>query len=168
MDFFEILKIPRAFFPDEQAIRKSYLALSRAMHPDHFSDVLASQQVVAEEMSGMVNQAFTTLRSFDSRVKYLLEINDAFPSEGNAQLPPMFLMEMMELNESIEDLDGDATRIKALQENIAELKQSALEQIKPMMQDYDAGNPINWSEVQEYYLKTKYYDRLEEQVKGIV
>ena len=110
MDYFAFYELPRQFFPDQEKVRKAFLVKSRQLHPDYFSFSLSGEKQKAEELAGINNQAYQTLRDDDKRLAHLLDLEDKLPEEGQAQLPQEFLMEMMDFNEALMDLEFEPDR----------------------------------------------------------
>ena len=120
MNYYEFFELPVTLHLDTRKLRTSYLANSRRYHPDFYTlqDEAARQEAL--EKSTLNNEAYNTLRKPDTRLRYFLQLHDALPEEGQAKLPQDFLMDMMDVNESLMELqmDYDATAHDALTEEI--------------------------------------------------
>ena len=113
-------EIPANLHIDSSALRKRYFALSRKYHPDQF---MQASEEIQEEMlliSSEVNKAYNTLKELPLRMHYLLTLKGIIGQEKE-QLDPMFLMEMMDINETLFDLESslDANKIAAIKNEIA-------------------------------------------------
>lgn len=95
-------------------LESRYLQAAAACHPDQFSDPL--DQAEAAEKAAAINQAYRILKDPLSRAEELLRIVTGQASEKDVDLPPDFLMEMMERREALEEALGeqDKPRAKAL------------------------------------------------------
>ena len=99
-DPFERLGLPRRFSIDVAELERSYLERSREAHPDFHSGSDAAEIASAE-----INQAYVTLKDPFRRAESLLQLLGG-PSPGEQkEMPPAFLMEMLELRERIELAD---------------------------------------------------------------
>ena len=80
------------------------------------------------------------------------------------QLPPVFLMEVMEINESLMDDAGEDDN-QLLQEQITILQDDIYKTVKPVIEGYkDADITIEQLlAVKEYYFKKKYIDRIKKE-----
>jgi len=167
MDYFAFLGIPRAFFPDEGRIRATYLANSRQWHPDAHTRGLEGSRDKAEELSGINNQAFTTLMHFDRRLEHLLALEGFLPEEGQAQLPQDFLMEMMEVNEELMELtmEDDPEKRREITRRLEEMERELLEAVRPIMVGYDLDGSGDLKAVRDYLLKRRYFQRLGRRVE---
>ena len=98
-DHYERLGLPRRFSIDPAALEAAYLTHSRAVHPDfHHGGGL----VAAEAESAEVNEAYSTLRDPFRRAEHLLALLGGPTAADVKDIPPAFLMEMMDLREAVE------------------------------------------------------------------
>lgn len=145
------------FFPDQKLVRKKYLENSRKLHPDfaHGKDEVESMELIA-----LNNKAYATLISQDKLIDYIL--NELFPSSKKATLPPEFLMEMMETNESLMEyklMEDDIALGKVKDEvsvRIEEIKQT----LKRLIMDFNFSNLDKLAEVRNLDLKLNYLNRI--------
>lgn len=98
---------------DLQALETSYLAHSREAHPDRWSDALRDADdpaILAEALarSAAVNDAYRVLKDRWLRAGVLIDRLDADARDATRTLSPLFLVEAMELAESVAEADEDA------------------------------------------------------------
>jgi molecular chaperone HscB len=109
-------------------------------------------------MSALVNQAWRTFQQPDETVKYVLQLAGVLDEEEKYQLPPDFLMEVMELNEM--KMDGaapEAIRQKALQLQ-ADIESKVAEWLQAPTADLQ--NTEAMQAVKQWYYQKKYIDRI--------
>ena len=99
MNYFEVFDIPVQLIIDKAALKKKFFELSRRYHPDYFIQQEPAAQQQALEQSALINKAFKTFTNRDETIKYVLELKGLLTENEKYDLPPEFLMEMMELNE---------------------------------------------------------------------
>lgn len=162
MDYFAFFGLPRQFFPDQEKIRRAFLIKSRQLHPDYFSFSLSGEKQKAEELAGINNQAYQTLLDDDLRMTHLLDLEELLPEEGKPQLPQAFLMEMMDVNESLMELEFDPSEEKknALHQELVNLSAELKKEVLPVMERWDAGELVDLQPVVEYDMKKRYVRRL--------
>ena len=104
MDYFDFYEMAPSFQIDEVALKKLFLKKSREYHPDFFT--MASEEKKNEILllSSKNNEAYKILSDLDKRMKYILEEKNVLKGEGQDKLDQFFLMEMMDINESIMEL----------------------------------------------------------------
>jgi CheY-like chemotaxis protein len=68
-DYFEVLGVDRK--ANEQDVRSAYFELAKTTHPDRYSSASEALRRVAEEVFGVISQAYETLGNRDRRRAYL-------------------------------------------------------------------------------------------------
>lgn len=115
-DHFARLGVPRAPRPDRAALERSYIRLSRLLHPDFHGGDTDTQRELANHNSALLNEAWRVLTDDQERDEYLLERLDPGALERHKALPPAFLGEAMELSEALESAQagGDAAAAESI------------------------------------------------------
>ncbi len=104
-NYFELFELPVSCQVDQQRLSSQYRALQRAVHPDRFAGDDDRQQRLSIQYASHVNEAFNTLKQPLSRAIYLLKLSGRdVDMERNTIMEPVFLMEQMELRESVADI----------------------------------------------------------------
>ncbi|MBX3197631.1 MAG: Fe-S protein assembly co-chaperone HscB [Labilithrix sp.] len=122
MDPFATLGAPRRFDLDLSALEKTHRELSRALHPDKFSQASASERRAALEKAANVNEAWRVLRDPIRRAEALFRAEGLAVGETHEpKASPAFLMDVMEEREALADARAarDLARVKALGGGIA-------------------------------------------------
>ncbi|KAJ2726162.1 molecular chaperone [Coemansia sp. Benny D115] len=118
---------PPSFVVDAGKLRRSFLKLQQAVHPDSFSQKELIEHKLAEAQSSWINHAYATLKDPLQRAKYLLELSGHPISEEDQITDPELLMQIMDTREEIEAASTEA-QIDAIKEhndaNIAQVTAS--------------------------------------------
>ena len=164
MNYFDLYEIPIAFQIDPIALKKKYFELSRKYHPDFFSQENENEQAEALEKSSSVNKAFKIFQNKNETIKYVLQLKNLLEEEEKYQLPPAFLMEMMELNEELADakMEGETDGIEKVKIGLASMESDIYAPVKNILENYndDATLTEDLLKVKEYYFKKKYLERI--------
>ena len=172
MNYFEFFGLPVSFRVDESALRRQYLQNSKKYHPDFHTLSSESEQAEMLERSTLNNDAFKTLSDFDLRIRYILELKGLLaPSGGKKEedtqpsLTQEFLMEMMDINESLMELDfdSDASRYALTLKAVENFEQEIEEGARPILgtwKEDDRAEPLY--AVRDYFWKKKYLLRIRE------
>ncbi len=104
-DHYERLGLPRRFSIDQTVLEAAYLDRSRAVHPDFHHGGSGGEQTASETLTAAVNEAYTTLKDPFRRAEHLLALLGGPTATEVKDIPPAFLMEMMDLREEIERAD---------------------------------------------------------------
>ncbi len=168
MNYFEFYHLPISFLLDEAALKKTFYANSKRYHPDFFTLEDEARQNEILELSTLNTQAYKTLSDFDRRMKYVLELKDIFEEEGKNSLPQDFLMDMMDINESIMELefDFDETAYEKVLKDAQNIENQIFEDIKFIIENYQDGVTLqsDLEKVKNFYLKKRYLLRILENV----
>jgi len=114
-DPYALFNLPVSFAVDAAALERAFLTKARAAHPDfHAADAAAQERAVDE--SSRLNEAYAALKAPIRRADHLLDRLGGPSGADVRDMPPEFLMEIMDLREEIEEvresggLDSDRGR----------------------------------------------------------
>lgn len=168
MNYFQLFDIPVSFLPDEQVIRRRYFALSKKYHPDFAATLPAAEQLQTLEHATAVNKAYHVLSNFDKRMQYILLEKGKIEIEGKFNLPPDFLMEMMELSEEGMALlmEQNPERTTQFQQKVDYYDHQLQEAIMPKLAAWNNSPETDTllDDIRTYYYKRKYLQRIRSQV----
>lgn len=153
MNHFELFDLPVSFKVDKTKLAQKYFELQKKYHPDFFTQGTEHEQQEALEISSQLNKALKILRNEDETIKYVLHLKGLLEEEEKYQLPPAFLMEMMELNEELSENSA---------QQINKLEKEFYTQVKHIIENYDDSTTTTAAllKVKEYYYKKKYLQRI--------
>jgi molecular chaperone HscB len=168
MNYFELFDIPVQLKVDTALLPKKFFELSRKYHPDYFVNNDPGEQEEALEKSATLNKAFKTFQNVDQTIKYVLQLKGLLEEEEKYELPPEFLMEVLEINEQLMDADDHTTKTD-LQLAIDNLQSEIYAPVKEIVEYYHEGFTTEKEllQVKEYYYKKKYLDRIRRQLAGM-
>lgn len=167
MNYFELFEIPVQLTVDAAALSKKFFELSRKYHPDYYARDNGDAQAEALERSAMLNRAWKTFQDKDATIKYVLLLNGLLEEEEKYELPPDFLMEVLELNEQLMEMEGPSV-VGSIQSAVRKLENEIYEPVKEIVEHYQEGvtSEKELLQVKEYYYKKKYLDRIGRQLAG--
>ncbi len=159
MNYFELFDIPASLQVDKNTLAKKYFELQKKFHPDFFSNATEYEQANALEQSSEVNKALKVLKNNNETIKYVLKLKGLLEEEEKYQLPPGFLMEVMELNEELSD-DSH--------QKINDLETAIYEPVKEIIENFNDATTgtKDLLKVKEYYYKKKYLQRILDRIGG--
>jgi molecular chaperone HscB len=101
---FDLFGLPPAFSIEGEALERSYREIQSRVHPDRFAHAGDAERRASLQWTTRVNEAYRTLKDPVQRAKHLLELHGVDVAfETNTAMPPEFLMQQMELRESLEE-----------------------------------------------------------------
>lgn len=164
MEYFDIFELSPGFLLEEADLKRRFYANSKRYHPDfHTQADEATQQEILLK-SSLNNKAYKTLKTEYSRIGYVLQQLGLTGEGVKHDLPQDFLMEMMEVNESMMELqmDPDPTQLEAakakVNQEISALRSGVLADLGADPLAPGASPALN--NIKDYYLKVKYLLRM--------
>ncbi|MGE5106354.1 MAG: iron-sulfur cluster co-chaperone HscB C-terminal domain-containing protein [Sphingobacteriales bacterium] len=167
MNYFELFEIPVSLKVDAGKLAKKYFELQKKFHPDYYSKESPEVQADILEKVAQINKAFKTFKSPDETIKYVLMEKGLLEEEEKYQLPPGFLMEMMDLNEQIaEALADGGENLSLIKDGLAGTETEIYFPVREIVENYKESitSTDELLKVKEYYYKKKYLNRLKAQV----
>lgn len=166
MNYFEIFGLPILLKVDKADLPKRFFELSRKFHPDFYANTTPSEKEKALEITANLNKAFKTFKDEDETIKYVLQLKGLLEEEEKYQLPPGFLMEVLEINEKLMDAEDDPNLKIHLQSAIDNLQSEIYTPVKNIIETYHDGVTTEQEllQVKEYYYKKKYLTRIRKEL----
>jgi len=170
MNYFDLFEIPVQLKVDTSGLTKKFFELSRKYHPDHFIREGDEARAGSLDRSAQLNKAWKTFQQPDETIKYVLQLKGLLEEEEKYDLPPDFLMEVLEINEKLMDVqpDNKAAIKEEIKSAIADLQLEIYSPVKNIIENYEEGvtSEIELLQVKEYYYKKKYLARINRQLDG--
>ena len=121
---FELFELPVSFEIDLQDLSQRYRELQRVVHPDKFVNASDHERRLSVENAALINNAYQILKSPQRRARYMLELQSvSFDDENDMALEPEFLMEQIELRESLGELNKSNDPIASLNKIMLDIKE---------------------------------------------
>jgi molecular chaperone HscB len=157
MNLFIFFNIPVSFYPDLELIRKRYLENSRNSHPDIAQ---GEDEMKYMELTALNNKAYSTLKSEEKRIDYIL--NELYPAKDKVKLPPEFLMEMMDTNESLLEakLEEDEDAIHKVKREVEQLQLSLKSSLNSLLKEFDFQDLDSLDKIRDLSLRLNYLKRI--------
>ncbi len=95
LNYFELFNIPITYYINKKDMEVNYKQIQKSVHPDINKNT--------EELSSVVNEAYTILKDDCYRAKYLLDIKGNEDTENNKEIDKSTLTHIMELNDKIDE-----------------------------------------------------------------
>ncbi len=168
MTYFELFEIPVQLKVNLASLSKKFFELSKKYHPDYFANETEDVQAGVLEKSALLNKAWKTFQSPDATIKYVLLEKGLLEEEEKYELPPDFLMEVLEINEQLMEMD-ESSDTNSISSVITQLSSQIYEPVKEIVENYQEGATTEKEllQVKEYYYKKKYLDRIHRQLAGM-
>jgi molecular chaperone HscB len=138
-NYFEIFSLDVSTSPDLIILNENNRELQRLVHPDKFASSGDAEKRLAMQQTSLINQAFNTLKDPVSRLQYMLTLKGVdMSSEADTTMNGVFLMEQMELRETIAGVRSQADPLNVLDKISKELKTASAKLIAEFDEYYQA------------------------------
>jgi molecular chaperone HscB len=112
---FELFGLPSRFDIDRADLDQRYRDLQRHFHPDRYASGSDQQRRLALQMTAHINEAYQALKDPLARGRYILGLHGvSTDEETDTVMDPVFLMEQMELRESMQEARTAPDRLERL------------------------------------------------------
>jgi len=167
-NYFDLFGLPVDFRVDGTALAERYRELQKVVHPDRYANAPEAQQRLALQQATRVNEAFETLRNPLTRARYLLQLNDMDPDQETATTRDAeFLMQQMELRESLAGVRGQADPQAELDDLMAEIGNLIKAQVAQLAVQFEAGTPEQLEEACESVAKMQFLNKLHQEAEAL-
>ena len=156
---FDLFGLAPAYALEVEALERSYREIQSRVHPDRFAHAGDAERRASLQWTTRVNEAFQVLKNPVTRAKHLLELHGVDVAfETNTAMPKDFLMQQMELRESLESAK-DSAALDALRKNLVQDKRDLEQEIAQTIdsrKDYPAAAQL--------VRKLQFLDRLDSEI----
>lgn len=171
MNYFELYGLPVLMKPDTKDIKQKFYELSRQYHPDFFTTASDEEKEEMLYRSADINKAFRIFQNPDDTIKYVLQIKNLVHEEEKYELDPEFLVEVMDINETLMDLDiePDPEKLETTEQQTKDLLNRMYREVAPIVENYQEGVTTEKEllQVKGYYYKKKYLQRILDKIYQI-
>jgi molecular chaperone HscB len=154
MNYFEFYGIPESFNVDENLVKRKFYELSKTYHPDFYINESEEKQQEILELSTLNNKAYQVLSNPHKRLEYILQSHGHAIEGEKYQLPQVFLMEVMDVNEALMELEfeADSAVIDTTERQISAIEDQLDNELKGYTQTFDQ---LEEQEKENHLLKIK-------------
>jgi molecular chaperone HscB len=156
---FDLFGLSPIYSIEGEALERSYREIQSKVHPDRYAHAGDAERRASLQWTTRVNEAYRTLKDPVQRAKHLLELHGVDVAfETNTAMPPEFLMQQMELRESLEAAKTPASldeMRKRLRQNKSELQKQIAEALDTRKDYAGAAGLVR---------KLQFLDRLDEEI----
>jgi molecular chaperone HscB len=167
MNYFELYDINESFNIDDVLLKRKFYDLSKRYHPDFYVNESPEKQQEILELSTLNNKAYQVLSEPQKLTEYLLRLHGLAEEGEKHQLPPDFLMEMMEINEALMELEmePDSSKLEEIGMQVEEKMNDLKNEFEVFSGQYDA-NDLNKKDVllkiRDLWYRQKYLLRIKD------
>lgn len=160
-NYFELFGMPVGFVIDGAELSGRYRDLQKVVHPDRFAASGEHSQRLSLQSATLVNEAYQTLRDPMKRGFYLLQLNghDVDPQHSTLS-DPSFLMQQMELRESLEGIKSAEDPYATLDQLMREIGDMIKTQVAQLVVQFEEGTPEQLAAAEQTVQKMQFLNKL--------
>ncbi len=159
MNYFELFDIKPSPYVDKQKVAVKYFQMQRETHPDFFMHATEAEKAEALQRSSWANEGYAIFNNQQKTMEHYLQVTDVITEGEKYQLSPDFLMEMMELNDSLDEKGNEVAK-----HEILDIQKAIELPVKKYLNGTDNPDEKGMLELKEYYYQKKYLDRILERL----
>lgn len=166
-NYFEVFDLPIQYEVDLDHLASRFRELQALVHPDKFINGTDEERRIAMQRTGFLNEAKDTLSDSRLRAHYLLALKGLdfeFENEGGTTSDPVFLMQQMEIRESIEEAEHTEDPFEELDQLKKIIKSRKQDVENDFQKHYDSGDYVAAKQVA---LKLRFCERIFDEIKRV-
>ena len=164
-NFFELFDIPVSYDVDLNRVQQQYMALQKQVHPDKFASGSDLEKRLSMQQTSWINEAQSTLKDPVLRAIYLLKLKGIdFSLENETTMDAGFLMQQLEMRESLENIKNESEPLDVLDSLAKEVKTST----RSMMESFaQAFNNDKLDDAREWIRKLQFLQKAKKEINTL-
>ena len=163
---FQLFDLPQSFDVDMVQLDSRYRELQRTVHPDRFANASDQERRISMQQATQINEAYEVLKDPLKRGRYLLELRGhAIEDQQSFQQDPAFLMQQMELRETLAEIREQDDPLQALDRLTQTVRSQYRVLESGLVQALDGGAEIE--QAVTLVLRMQFFKRLQEEVQEL-
>ena len=162
-NYFELFDLPVSFDVDPDMLAVRYRTLQQHVHPDKYVTSSAQERRLSIQHAAHINDAFEALKNPLKRAQYLLELKGMLANESGAGLDHGFLMEQMELRETLEAIPEAENPPAALDHFLVEINNYEKEFVETLRGQFAASTEESLKQANVAVKKLQFINKLKEE-----
>jgi molecular chaperone HscB len=165
---FELFGLPQTFEVDRELLDSRFRELQRMAHPDRYANASDQERRISMQQATRINEGYQMLKDPLQRGRYLLELGGYdFSNEHQTTSAPEFLMEQMELRETIGEVRSSPDpldRLGVIMDRIA----ADFDTLTARLSEQLAAGAVNDHEVAaDTLMKMQFFRKLDEETQEL-
>ncbi|WP_078119284.1 Fe-S protein assembly co-chaperone HscB [Thiosocius teredinicola] len=166
-NYFELFGTPVGFVVDTAELANRYRELQKVVHPDRFAAAGEQSQRLSLQSATMVNEAYETLKDPLKRAQYLLALNGYDNDKQQTLDDPAFLMQQMELRETLEDIPSSSDPYAAIDKLMREIVQLIKTQVAQLAVQFEEASSESLDAAAKTVQKMQFLNKLHAEAEAV-
>jgi len=145
-----------------------YRELQRSVHPDRFASAGEAERRLSMQQATAINEGYQTLKDPLKRGRYLLELSGYnLGDEPHTTRDTAFLMEQMELRESLGEVRGSSDPFAALESIMQRIASDIVDLQAQLRENFERASVTDLEAAAAALMKMQFFRRLQEEVMDL-
>jgi len=167
-NYFELFDLPARFELDGADLAERYRELQRVVHPDRYANASEQERRLAVKGASHINEAFETLKQPLARARYMLSLHHIdLDAQQETTSDAMFLMEQMELRETLADARSKPDPFEVIDHVMQRLTSQRQLLIWAFPQQFDEGSQGSLDAARENVRKLQFLEKLRSEAESL-
>ena len=165
-NYFELFSLPQRYVLQRAQLDARYRDMQRSVHPDRYASASDQERRISMQQTTKINEAYEVLKDPLKRGRYLLELRGhAIQDQQSSHQDPAFLMQQMELRETLAEIREQDDPLQALDRLAQEIRSQygALESALAQALD----DETEFEQAVTLVLRMQFFKRLQEEVQEL-
>lgn len=168
-DYFQLFNLPQSYDVEKTSLMQRYRELQQTVHPDRFVNSSDHERRLSLQYATYINEALRVLKDPLERARYLLQLRGVeWDDEKTTLSDNQFLMQQMELRETLEDVKDKEDPEQALTELIDEVDRLFKESEKQLVKLLDSGQRDDWLNAKTQVRKMQFLRKMQAEAEGVL
>ncbi len=167
-NYFELFGLPVDYVVDTDHLSTHYRELQKAVHPDRFANSTEQERRLSMQGAVHINEAYETLKDPIRRARYLLGLKGVDMGNGQETTrDTLFLMEQMELRETLEEASGKPDPYAVIADFMADVEQRIDALVDEMAAQFKGATPEQLEAAKDNLLKMQFLKKLSNDAESL-
>jgi len=167
-NYFELFSLKVSFTIELTGLSEKFRALQQTVHPDRFANAPEQEKRLSVQKAAFINEAYQVLKTPQRRARYIIELQGVkFDDQANPVMEPQFLMQQMELRESLSEVKSGDDPQAALDKILSELKTSRAALLKDLAEQLDNPTTADLDKSSLLMHELQFLDKLQSESEAI-
>ncbi len=167
-DFFHLFGIPVSFSVDTGALMQRYRELQQVVHPDRFASSSEQERRLSLQYATHINEGLRILKDPLERARYMLELKGVHWDDDQATLSdPEFLMQQMELRESLAEVAEQSDPLQAVADIIADVDTIVQQNTRDLEALLQSGQQADLEKAKLQVRKMQFLDKMKAEAEAL-
>jgi len=167
-NYFELFGMPVSFSIDTGFLMQQYRELQQAVHPDRFANASEQERRLSLQYATQINEALRVLKDPLERARYLLQLKGVvWDDEQTTISDPAFLMQQMELRESLEEVREQADPLSVIGSILDDVTKLFRENSKVLEVLLKSENENDWLQAKDQVRKMQFLNKLTSEAESL-